>query len=406
MTTPLHPVPLPPVLLHPVYATMRQTIFETMSGLCRDGSRINLGQGFPDDNGPAVLRAAAARALETRSNQYPPMAGVPELRAALSAFYRRHQQLELAPEAFTVTSGATEALAAAILAVVRPGSEVLVFAPSYDLYAPMVRRAGGIPVFIPLAPPDWRYDAATIAAHITPRTAAMIVNDPLNPTGSVASPNELAALAGLCAAHDLIAICDEVWEGVRFDGQPHRSLLTMPGMAGRAIKIGSAGKLFGLTGWKIGWLCAAPELAAGVARAHQFLTFTTMPATQYAVAEGLADDALIETQRAGWAASRAVLNRLLAAAGFAVLPGPATWFSCIDLAGSGIALDDATFSHRAVHDGGVATIPLAAFHEDGTTTGVVRLCHCKEKAVLEEGVRRLAAFRDALVKPPGASRPA
>lgn len=382
--------------LHPIYAEMGLTIFEYMSGLCRDGSRINLGQGFPDGNGPPELREAAARAFHERSNQYPPMAGVPELRAALAAYYARTQALDATPDQFVVTSGATEALTAAILAVVTPGSEVLLFAPSYDLYAPMVRRAGGVPVFVDLQPPHWRYDREAIAAKITPRTVAMIVNDPLNPTGSVASAAELADLAALCTAHDLIAICDEVWEAVRFDGPPHRSLLTLPGMAERAIKIGSAGKLFGLTGWKIGWLCAAPELARLVGRAHQFLTFTTLPATQYAVAEGLARDDLIARQLAGWAEARAVLNRLLAEARFAVLPGPATWFSCIDLAASGVPLDDARFSEAAVRNGGVATIPLSTFMEGGATTGVVRLCHCKEPAVLAEGVRRLAAFRDAL----------
>ncbi|MBC2662083.1 aminotransferase [Novosphingobium flavum] len=381
---------------HPVYAAMGETIFEAMSALCRDGSRVNLGQGFPDDNGPAELRDAAARALASRSNQYPPMAGVPELRDAVAAFYRRTQGLDLTRDGVIVTSGATEALTAAILSVVAPGDEVLVFAPSYDLYAPMVRRAGGTPVFVALTPPAWRYDRAAIAAAITPRTTAIIVNDPLNPTGSVASAAELADLAALCSDHDLVAICDEVWEGVRFDGVPHRSLLSLPGMAERTIKIGSAGKLFGLTGWKIGWLCAAPAMARLVARAHQFLTFTTMPATQYAVAEGLARDDVLARQHAGWARTREALLRLLADAGFAVLPAPATWFACIDLAASGIALDDAEFSRRAVHEGGVATIPLSAFVEDGAPTGVVRLCHCKDEAVLAEGVRRLAVFRDGL----------
>lgn len=238
--------------VHPIYGAMGLTIFEYMSGLCRDGGRVNLGQGFPDDFGPLVLREAAARALHERSSQYPPMAGVPELRAAVAAFHERTQGLSLAPENVVVTSGATEALAAAILAVVREGDEVLLFAPAYDLYAPMVRRAGGVPVFVPLQPPHWRYERKAIAERITPRTAAMIVNDPLNPTGSVASESELALLAELCTAHDLTAICDEVWEAVRFDGVRHRSLMSFPGMARRAIKIGSAGKLFGLTGWKIG----------------------------------------------------------------------------------------------------------------------------------------------------------
>lgn len=381
---------------HPVYAGMGLTIFEYMSGLCRDGSRINLGQGFPDDFGPLALREAAARALVERSSQYPPMAGVPELRGALAGFYARAQGLALTPECYVVTSGATEALTAAILAVVREGDEVLLFAPSYDLYAPMVRRAGGVPVFVPLAPPHWRYEREAIAARITPRTAAMIVNDPLNPTGSVAGADELALLAELCADHDLVAICDEVWETVRFDGIGHRSLLSFPGMEQRAIKIGSAGKLFGITGWKIGWLAAAPALAEVLGRAHQFLTYTTLPATQYAVAEGLGMDGLMAARQAEWAASRAHLNARLDEAGFTRLTGPATWFTCIDLAASGLALDDATFSERAVREGLVATIPVSAFLEGGARTGIVRLCHCKDVATLDEGVRRLAAFRETL----------
>ncbi|MBC2664071.1 aminotransferase class I/II-fold pyridoxal phosphate-dependent enzyme [Novosphingobium flavum] len=381
---------------HPVYAGMGLTIFEYMSGLCRDGSRVNLGQGFPDDFGPAELRDAAARALSERSSQYPPMAGVPELREGVAAFYGRTQGLPLAAENVIVTSGATEALTAAILALVSAGDEVLLFAPSYDLYAPMVRRAGGVPVFVPLRPPHWRYLREEIEARITPRTRALILNDPLNPTGSVASEAELAMLAEICLSRDLVAICDEVWEAVRFDGKVHRSLLAFPGMESRTVKIGSAGKLFGLTGWKIGWMVAAPALAAVLGRAHQFLTFTTMPATQYAVAEGLAVADLMAARLAGWAATRDHLNGLLAEAGFAALPGPATWFTCIDLAASGIALDDATFSERAVREALVATIPISAFLEQGERTAIVRLCHCKDMVTLSEGVSRLEEFRRKL----------
>jgi len=382
--------------LNPIYAGMGVTIFEHMSALCREGGRINLGQGFPDDAGPPELIEAAARALRTRSNQYPPSPGVPELRDAVAAYYARNQGLALAREQVLVTSGATEAIAAAILAVVGTGDEVLLFAPAYDAYAPMVRRAGGVPVFVPLYPPVWAYDEAAIIAAITPRTRALILNDPLNPTGTVASADDLAMIARLCVAHDLIAICDEVWEAVRFDGAVHRSLLAEPGMAERAIKVGSAGKIFGLTGWKIGWLCAAPELTRVLARAHQFLTFTTPPALQYAVAEGLAQDVLIETQRAGWEETRAHLGGLLARTGFAALPNAATWFTCIDLPGSGIALGDAAFADRAVIEAGVASIPISPFYETDPVTTVVRLCHCKAKAVLAEAVTRLARFRDSL----------
>lgn len=381
---------------HPVYAAMATTVFEHMSGLAREHGAINLGQGFPDGNGPPELVEAAARALHERSNQYPPMAGVPELRAAVAAYYARSQPIALEPDGVVVTSGATEALAAAILALVGPGDEVLVFSPAYDAYAPLVRRAGGVPVFVRLDPPDWRYRSEAIIAAITPRTRAMIVNDPLNPTGSAASPVELAMLAELCIAHNLVAICDEVWENVRFDGAPHRSLLALPGMAERAVKIGSAGKIFGVTGWKVGWLCAAPPLARLLGRAHQFLTFTTPPALQWAVAEGLGRDDIMATQQAEWAEGRAVLQEALAHAGFAALPSAATWFTCIDLAASGIALDDREFSERAVREAGVASIPLSPFYESDAPSHLVRLCHCKPEAMLREAVRRLADWRDAL----------
>lgn len=380
---------------HPVYAGMATTIFEKMSGLSRELGAINLGQGFPDDQGPPELIAAAARALADRSNQYPPMVGVPELRDAIAAFYARRQGLSLSREQVIVTSGATEAVAATLLALVQPGDDVIVFEPAYDAYAPMIRRCGATPVFVRLCPPDWRYERAAIERAITPRTRAIILNDPLNPTGSVASDAELAMLGDICVTHDLVAICDEVWEQVRFDGQPHRSLLTFPGMADRAVKIGSAGKIFGVTGWKIGWMCAAPEMAAMVARAHQFLTFTTPPALQYAVAEGLVDDALIDSRTDGWAASRQQLNDGLVQAGFAVLPGVATWFTCIDLAASGLALDDLTFAERAIHEAGVASIPVSALFDDGSPSSIVRLCHCKSLDMIDDAVARLAAFRAA-----------
>jgi aspartate/methionine/tyrosine aminotransferase len=380
--------------LNPVYAGMPVTIFEHMSGLARETGAINLGQGFPDGAPPEALAEAVACAMRERSNQYPPMAGVPELRDAVVSFYARTQGLALTREQVIVTSGATEAIAAAVFGIVNPGDEVLLFAPAYDAYAPLVRRAGGVPVFVPLRPPYWRYVRDEIAGVITPHTRAMIVNDPLNPTGSVASAADLAMLAGLCIEHDLIAICDEVWEAVRFDGVRHRSLLEMPGMADRAVKIGSAGKIFGVTGWKVGWMCAAPELAAVLARAHQFLTFTTPPMLQYAVAEALNHPAIIAAQHADWSASRARLIERLRGEGFAVLDNAATWFACIELTVSGFELTDREFSERAVREAGVASIPLSALWEGGDCPdGIVRLCHCKPVAMLDEAVERLARWR-------------
>lgn len=383
--------------LQPIYAGMAPTIFEHMSGLARAHDAINLGQGFPDEPPHPDMIAAAAHALAERSNQYPPAFGLPELRDAICRFYSRRQGLALAREQVIVTSGATEALAAAILALVGPGDEVILFQPAYDSYAPMVRRAGGVPVPVALAPPDWRHDAERLAAAITPRTRVLILNDPLNPAGTIASDAELAMIADACIRHDLVAICDEVWEDVRFDGAPHRSLLSFPGMAGRAVKIGSAGKIFGLTGWKTGWICAAPEMASALGRAHQFLTFTTPPALQWAVAEGLErPDAWFAAQRENWAASRAHLRGALAAAGFAVLPNAATWFVCIDLAASGIALSDHAFGERAVREARVASIPVSALFDGEGPRHILRLCFAKEPAVLDEAVHRLAAFREKL----------
>ncbi|WP_428681574.1 aminotransferase [Sphingopyxis sp.] len=383
--------------IHPVYAAMAPTIFEHMSGLARTHGAINLGQGFPDEAPPQDLIAAAVRAIAERSSQYPPAFGVPELRAEICRFYARRQGLALTPDNVVVTSGATEALAASILALVKPGDEVILFQPAYDSYAPMVRRAGGEPVSVRLHPPDWSYVAQDIERAITPRTRLLILNDPLNPAGKVASEAELSMLADVCVRHDLIAICDEVWEDVRFDARPHRSLLSFPGMMERAVKIGSAGKIFGLTGWKVGWFCAGNELAIAIGRAHQFLTFTTPPALQWAVAEGLArDEAAFAAQREGWASSRAALATGLERAGFVVLQSAATWFLCIDLAASGIGLTDREFSERAVVEAGVASIPVSALIEGQGPQHILRLCFAKDIALLDEAVARLAAFRDTL----------
>ncbi len=383
---------------HPVYANMPRTIFDVMSGLAREHGAINLGQGFPDDHGPPELIEAAARALREKSNQYPPGAGLPELRKAVAEFYRRRQELDYEPGQVIVTSGATEAIAASVLALVSPGDEVILFQPAYDAYAPMVRRAGGVPVSVPLAPPRWRYDGALVDAAITPRTRAILFNDPLNPAGTVASEAELAMLADICIRHDLAAICDDVWEDVRFDGEIHRSLAAMPGMEDRAVKIGSAGKIFGLTGWKVGWMCAAQDMAGVLGRAHQFLTYTTAPALQWAVAEGLAKPPeFFAGKRASWSASRERLKAGLEGAGYAVLPNAATWFLCVDLAASGIALSDHAFSERAVREAGVATIPVSALFEgDGRPEHIVRFCFTKPDAMLDEAVSRLAAYRGKL----------
>ncbi|MGB3929271.1 MAG: aminotransferase [Sphingobium sp.] len=382
---------------HPVYRAMPATIFDHMSARARDTGAINLGQGFPESPGPRAILEAAANALLTRSSQYPPAPGLPELRAAVADHYARHQRLDLSPAEVIVTSGATEAIAASLLALVQPGDEVLLLAPLYDAYLPLVERAGGVARIVRLTPPDWRITRQALAAAITPRTRILLLNNPVNPTGIVRRDAELALLAEVCVAHDLIAICDEVWEHLTYDGRRHRPLIALPGLRDRTVKIGSAGKIFAVTGWKVGWMCAAPPLATLLVRAHQFLTFTTPPALQWAVAEALAwPDAWFEDQRAANQASRDRLAAGLSAAGYAVRPSGATWFLTIDLPASGIALDDVSFCERIIPEAGVAAIPISAFYPTEPVTHLVRLCFCKSDATLDQAIERLASLRAAL----------
>jgi aspartate/methionine/tyrosine aminotransferase len=383
-------------MANPIFSSLPTTVFEEMSGLARTLGAINLGQGFPDDLGPEPLRARAADLVLNGYNQYPPMAGLPELRQAVAAHYARTQGLDLdGATEVTITSGATEALAAAFLGLIEPGDEVVVFQPVYDAYLPLIRRAGGVPRLVSLKPPHWRFDRAMLETAFTPRTRMVVLNNPMNPTGVVLPDADLALLAEFCVAHDAVAVCDEVWEQVIFSGARHRPLIAYPGMRVRTVKIGSAGKMFGLTGWKVGFLCAAPALTHALARTHQFLTFTTPPNLQAAVAWGL--DTLgdwFETMPRALERSRDRLAEGLRREGFAVLPGAGTYFLSVDLAGSGVTEADRAFCLRAVNEAGVAAIPVSAFYETDRVTSIVRLCFSKADATLDEGVVRLAKARE------------
>jgi aspartate/methionine/tyrosine aminotransferase len=385
-------------MVHPVYADLPTTIFEEMSGLARQTGAINLGQGFPDDPGPMALRQKAGEALLTGTNQYPPMRGLPALRQAVAAHYGRTQSLDLDWESeIVVTSGATEALAAAFLSLISPGDEVVLFQPLYDAYLPMVKRAGGVPKLVRLTPPHWRFDRAMLEAAFSDRTRMVVLNTPLNPAGVVTPDEDLALLAEFCVRHDAIAVCDEVWEAVVFDGAKHRPLIGYPGMRERTVKIGSAGKMFGMTGWKVGFLCAAPALTKALAGAHQFLTFTTPPNLQEAVAFGLAEPGdWFEAMPTGLQRSRDRLAAGLRAAGFVVLDSGGTYFLNVDLKASGIDEDDRTFALRAVRDHGVASIPVSAFYAENPVRHILRLCFAKADDTLDEAVERLARARAAL----------
>ncbi len=377
--------------MNPLYEQMQTSVFERMSGLAAKHGAINLGQGFPDFGWPEEILAAAAEALTQGSNQYAPSRGLPALREAVAAHYRRHHRLDLDAAQVCVTSGATEALGAAILASVSLGDEVIVFTPAYDSYAPMIRRAGGTPCEIALKPPEWRIEAGALDAAIGPKTRAIIFNNPHNPVGRLFDGAELEMIAAAARAHDLIVISDEVWEHVLVGGQRFVPLASLPGMATRTIKIGSAGKIFSLTGWKVGWLVAPPELADVVARAHQFLTFCTAPNLQAAVAFGLDQgDAWIAPMQARFARALERMTTGLRDAGFTVLDSDATYFLSVDLRASGVAADDESFAQRAVAEAGVAVVPLSAFAEKDPPRHLVRLCFGKKDETIDRGVSGMA----------------
>ncbi|MFN3512764.1 MAG: aminotransferase [Phenylobacterium sp.] len=383
-------------MANPIFASLPTTIFEEMSGLARELGAVNLGQGFPDSPGPEAIRAKAADAVLNGYNQYPPMAGLAELRQAVARHYGRTQGLDLDwAEEVTVTSGATEALAAAFLGLIRPGDEVVVFQPLYDAYLPLIRRAGGVPRLITLSPPDWRFTREMLEAAFTAKTRFVVLNNPINPTGTVMAEADLALLAEFCVAHDAVAICDEVWEQVVFDQARHRPLMAFPGMRERCVKIGSAGKMFGLTGWKVGFLCAAPRLTRALSRTHQFLTFTTPPNLQAAIAFGLDTPGdWFEAMPRALQASRDRLAEGLRSEGFVPLPTQGTYFLNLDLPASGVDEPDRAFAFRAVKEAGVATIPVSALYEQDPVTTILRLCLAKEDATLDAGVERLAKARD------------
>ena len=381
--------------MNPVFAALPVSVFEVMSQLAREHAAVNLGQGFPDDPGPEDVRRKAADAVVDGWNQYPSMLGLPELRQAIATHYGHWQDLVLDPEReIMVTSGATEALAGSLLALIEPGDEVVLFQPLYDAYLPLVKRAGGIPRFVRLEPPDWRFDADMLKAAFSPRTKVVLFNNPLNPSGTVYGRAELTLLARYCVEFDAIAVCDEVWEHVIFDGRRHLPLIALPGMRERCVKIGSAGKIFSLTGWKVGFVCAAPQILRVLAKAHQFITFTTPPNLQVAVAYGLGkNEDYFVTMRRDFQRSRDRFAHGLKDLGFPVLDAQGTYFLNVDLAPLGLNEDDETFCKRLVVEHKVAAIPVSAFYAADPIRSVVRFCFAKRDQTLDTALERLAGAR-------------
>ncbi|MFE5792714.1 pyridoxal phosphate-dependent aminotransferase [Streptomyces sp. NPDC056503] len=381
-------------LLNRRLAEFGTTIFAEMSALAARTGSINLGQGFPDTDGPEEIREAAVRALrDGRGNQYPPGPGVPELRTAIADHQRARYGLEYDPDTeVLVTAGATEAIAAALLALVGPGDEVIALEPYYDSYAACVSMAGGTRVPVTLRPHEGRYvlDLDELRAAVTPRTRLILLNTPHNPTGTVLTRAELTAVAELAVERDLLVVTDEVYEHLVFDGAEHLPIASLPGMRERTVSIGSAGKTYSFTGWKVGWTTASPELTSAVRSAKQFLTYVSSGPFQYAIAEALRlPDTYYEALRADLQAKRDLLSEGLAEAGFEVYRPQGTYFVTTDIRPLG-SDDGFAFCRSLPERAGVVAIPNAVFY-DHREAGApfVRFAFCKRTVVLEEAVERL-----------------
>jgi len=387
---------------NPVFSNRPRSIFPTMSALAREADAINLGQGFPDEDGPEEIRELAAEAIIKGPNQYAPVEGIPELRQAIARDNKRFYGLDIDPETQTlVTSGATEALAAAFFGFLEPGDEAVLLAPFYECYAPQIEATGAMIRFVDLAPPNWRLDADALERSITEKTKLIVINTPHNPLGKVMGRDELEIVAAAARRHDLIVVCDEVYEHLIFDDRPHIPLMTLPDMAERCIRIGSAGKTFSLTGFRIGYVTGPERLVTGVMKAHQHLAYTSPAPLQLAVAHGLdMGDDYYQCFRAEMQEKRDLMAAGLARAGFDVLPCEGTYFITVDIGSVG-ADDDAAFCREITKHAKVAAVPLSAFYHPSQETAprnFARFCFCKKKDVLEEATRRLGVYLAGGVK--------
>lgn len=377
-----------------------------MSALASKHGAINLGQGFPDIDGPLALRERAARALIEGPNQYPPMMGVEALRQALAAHAKRFYDLRYDFSAeIVVTSGGTEALTASIMGLIAPGDEVVLIEPVYDSYRPIVEAIGGKVRVLRLEPPHWALSEAALAEAFSGGAKVIILNSPMNPIGKVFDRAELELIAKYIECFDALAICDEVYEHLTFDGATHMPLATLPGMFDRCVRIGSAGKIFSLTGWKVGWVEGPRALIGPISKAHQFITFTTPNAFQIAIAQGLETE---EGYFLGLArelqGARDFLAARLADIGFKPLAAQGTYFLTVDISGLGFGGSDVEFCEHLTEHARVAAIPLSAFYTRSGPTHLVRFAVCKQRHVLEEAAERLGAYFREPSPPEGGKR--
>jgi N-succinyldiaminopimelate aminotransferase len=377
------------------------TIFAEMSALAARIGAVNLGQGFPDEDGPAAMLKTAEQAIADGVNQYPPGLGIPPLREAIAAQRQRLYGVTYDPDSeVLVTVGATEAIAASVIGLVEPGSEVMVIEPFYDSYSPVIAMAGCRRIAVPMviSGRGFAIDVDALRAAVTPNTRALMLNSPHNPTGTVATHAELTAIAELAVAHDLLVITDEVYENLVFDGMRHLPLAAYPGMAERTITISSAAKMFNVTGWKIGWACGPAELIAGVRAAKQYLSYVGGAPFQPAVAQALNDeDGWSVSLREKFEARRTRLADALADIGFAVHDSHGTYFLCADPRPLG-SEDSTTFCAELPERAGVAAIPMSAFCDPDsghieTWNHLVRFAFCKRDETMEEAIRRLQVLK-------------
>lgn len=377
-----------------LFANTGVTVFETMSRLAMETGAINLGQGFPDDLGPENLRAAAAQAVTDGPSQYPPMMGLPELRQAVAAHNKRFYDLDIDWQTETmITSGATEALTDCMLALIEPGDEVVLIEPLYDCYLPMVKRAGGIPKLVRIEPPRWELDKEAITRAFSDKTKLILLNSPHNPAAKVFTHEELQTIADLVIKHDAYAVCDEVYEHITFDNKTHRPLMTFDGMRERTVRIGSAGKTFSMTSWKVGYMTAPAHLLTPISKAHQYVTFTTPRNFQSAVAVGLGqDDAYFASLGSDLQMRRDRITLGLQEAGFETMPTEGTYFISVDIRSVGFDGDDVAFCEMIARDAGVAGIPLSAFYQEADVNHFVRFCFSKQNDVLDAATQKLKAF--------------
>ncbi|MGI9414410.1 MAG: aminotransferase [Hyphomicrobiales bacterium] len=383
--------------LNKTFSSQGTTVFTVMSGLAVEHGAINLGQGFPDVDGPEEIRSLAAAHLIDGPNQYPPMMGIAELRQAVAGHNKRFYDLDYDWQSeIIVTSGATEALENCFMALLNPGDEAIVIEPFYDCYLPQIEQTGATVRAVALEPLDWSLPADRLAAAFTDKTKLIVLNTPMNPASKVFSRDELQVIADLLEEHDAYAVCDEVYEHLTFDGRSHVPLAALPGMRERCLRIGSAGKTFSLTGWKVGYISGPEALTAVVAKAHQFVTFTTCPALQYGVAHGLLlGDGYFDGLAAELQGKRDHLRETLERIGLPVLPCEGTYFMTADISKFGFNGTDYDFCKHITANAKVAAVPMSPFYHPASGSKpnhLVRFCFCKKDDVMSEAADRLQGF--------------